>query len=170
MAQWLASFDAGRASLLDPDWWELPNADEDFLRDKLGIVLADELEPGVVTVGEVLPDMPATGGIQAGDRIVGAGRVLLDLDYPEASLRRIHERGTHESPSTIRVLRDGQMFEVTLAGINVTGPETRTGPRPDDAFRKLLAVLRTLQTAEFEVHTTPDKDYSAKLTLGFAKP
>ena len=94
VAQWLSDFDAGRASLLDPDWWELPNADEDFLHDDLGIVLAEEFEPGVVTVGEVLPDMPAAGGIQAGDRIVGVDSVLLDLDYPEASLRRIHERGT----------------------------------------------------------------------------
>jgi len=170
IAQWLIRFDGGRASLLDTQWWEPPDADEAFLFDQLGLELAEELRPGVVSVGAVVADSAADGTIQAGDQIVGVGGVVLDMDFPEASLRRIFQRNSRTDLHLFRVLRDGEMTDLHLDRVPATDKSSPAAPAPDRALRRLLAVLRTLENAEFVVHTTRDREYSAKLTVSFAKP
>ncbi|MCH7994018.1 MAG: hypothetical protein IIB57_06190 [Planctomycetes bacterium] len=170
MTSWLKDYDAGLPSLLDPRWWDPPDADETFLRDELGIVLGERFEPGEVTVGEVLPDTPVAGAIEQDDRIVGLDGVLLDLDFPEASLRRMFLRRTSRTPAAIRVLRRDTMMDVAVTDRPNLTERSATTPLPAEALRNLIAVLKTLDLAKFTVYTTSGRAYSAKLSLRFARP
>ena len=170
MARWLKDYDAGLPSLLDPRFWESPDVDETFLLEQLGVILGDEFEPGEVSVGEVLPDTPVAGAIVEGDRIVGLDGALLDLEFPEASLRRMFLRKTTNTPSTLRLLRNGTMMDVAVTYAAEGGNQADAPPLPAEAVRSLLAVMKTLQFAKFTVFTTSGRAYSSKLSLRFARP
>ena len=170
MARWLKDYDAGLPSLLDPRFWESPDVDETFLLEQLGVILGDEFEPGEVSVGEVLPDTPVAGAIVEGDRIVGLDGALLDLEFPEASLRRMFLRKTTNTPSTLRLLRNGTMMDVAVTYAAEGGNQADATPLPAEAVRSLLAVMKTLQFAKFTVFTTSGRAYSSKLSLRFARP
>lgn len=170
IAQWLIRFDGGRASLLDTQWWESPDVDDAFLLTHLGIELEEDFRPGVVSVGAVVDGSAAHGSLQSGDQIVGVGGVVLDVDFPEASLRRIFQRNPRTDLRMFRVLRNGEMLDLHLDRLPKTAESSPAAPAPDRALRRLLAVLRTLENAEFVVHSTRDREYSAKLTVSFAKP
>lgn len=170
MTSWLKDYDTGLPSLLDPRWWDSPDADETFLLDELGIVLGERFEPGEVSVGQVLPDTPVAGAIEQDDRILGLDGVLLDLDFPEASLRRMFLRRASKTPAAIRLLRRDTMMDVAVTYRPNLTDRSATTPLPAEALRNLLAVLKTLDIAKFTVYTTGGRAYSAKLSLRFARP
>jgi len=163
MRRWLKAQEEGLPSLLDPRWWT-PAGDANAAALKyLGIGMRGRQEPGGVVVARLHPGSSADGRLQAGDRIVGVDGALLDLNAPNADLRRKLAESESSDIRTLRVLRGEQWLDVSL-------PRQRTPfrPNPQEIVRELAALADALEFAGFAVLPSTDNVYSARLSLRFA--
>lgn len=119
--RWLADAQGGQRSLLNPGTWSGELVLRVIQPDRLGIGMHAQQEPGSVLVARVDPDTAADGLLEPGDRILGIDGRLLDLESPNMDLRtRWHSARTNQH-RTMRVLRGGDLIDVTLEFETVPG-------------------------------------------------
>ncbi|MFH1268880.1 MAG: PDZ domain-containing protein [Planctomycetota bacterium] len=163
--QWAEGHERGRPSLLDSSWWEPRQRIEAGIRHQLGVVLADEQPPGAVAITRVLPDTPAAGVLEEGDRILGVDGALLQIQASASDLStRLARGGDH----TLRVERDNTMLDLPIAQLPRQLSAYARRASPERAVRELAELGRVLQFATFSVHATREDDYSALLSLRFS--
>ena len=145
-----------------------PSLAEAVQRQRLGIGMQVEPEPGTVVVARVYPDTAADGQLLPDDRIIGVDGQLLDLESPNADLRRRWAEPSDSHGHTLRVQREDTTIEVFLKHDD---PEAR----PEDlltrsipAIRGLASALRTIRFASVTVHPTDERHFSALVSLRLA--
>lgn len=169
LQRWVA---AGPTPTTKPDlsWSSEPSPIEAFKRRRLGIGMQVEPEPGTVVVARVYPATAADGLLLPDDRIIGVDDRLLDLESPNADLRRRWAEPSAANGHTFRVQRADTTIEVFLKHDD---PEAR----PEDlltrslpAIRGLASALRTIRFASVTVHPTDERHFSALVSLRLAPP
>lgn len=155
---------------LDPSLFAEPSVAEVVQRTRLGIGMQVEPEPGTVVVARVYPDTAADGRLLPNDRIIGVDGRLLDLETPNADLRRRWAEPSASHGHTFRVQREDTTIEVLLKHDD---PEAR----PEDlltrsipAIRGLASALRTIRFASVTVHPADERYFSALVSLRLAPP
>jgi hypothetical protein len=169
LQRWVAAWPTPPKKL-DPSLFSEPSLAEAVQRTRLGIGMQVEPEPGTVVVARVYPDTAADGHLLPDDRIIGVDGRLLDLETPNADLRRRWAEPSAANGHTFRVQREDTTIEVFLK-YNDHGsiPEdllTRSQP----AIRALTSALRTIRFASVTVHPTDGRHFSALVSLRLAPP
>ncbi len=167
---WLAEYETGAASLLDPAWWRWQAPPGPAKKLRLGIGMKIAHQPGVVTVARVYPNTAAAELLQPGDRILGIDGHLLSLLSPNGDFRKRWIESTAQPGPTLRVQRDGTAIDVVLPKKKKKQDALLSNIRmnPADAVRELASLGRTLQFVSFAVNASDEMHYSARLSLRFA--
>lgn len=167
LQRWIAAVPTPPTKL-DPSLFTEPSLAEAVQRQRLGIGMRVEPEPGTVVVARVYPDTAADGLLLPDDRIIGVDGRLLDLESPNADLRRRWAEPSAAHGHTFRVQREDTTIEVFLKH---DAPEAR----PEDlltrslpAIRGLASALRTIRFASVTVHPTDERHFSALVSLRLA--
>ena len=127
-----------------------------------------ETEPGTIVVARVYPDTAADGFLLPDDRIIGVDGRLLDLESPNADLRRRWAEPSAVHGHTFRVQREDTTIEVFLKHDDPDAIPDDFLTRALPAIRELASVLRTIRFASVTVHPTDERHFSALVSLRFA--
>ncbi len=170
LQRWVAARPEPSSKKLNPSMFAEPSLAEAVQRNRLGIGMQVEPEPGTVVVARVYPDTAADGHLLPDDRIIGLDGRLLDMESPNADLRRRWADPSAEHGHTFRVQREDTTIEVFLKH---DAPEVR----PEDlltrslpAIRGLASALRSIRFASVTVHPTAERPFSALVSLRLAPP
>lgn len=97
-----------------PLWWKRMMVRRSGRRVALGIIIKEGAEPGRVVVGNpVLPEMPAFGRLEPGDKICAVDGTSLSEDQPEDDLRdflALRQGGE----VVLRVERAGKLLDIRI--------------------------------------------------------
>jgi hypothetical protein len=97
-----------------PLWWKRMLIRRSGRRVALGIIIKEGAEPGRVVVDDpVLPEMPAEGRLQAGDKICAVDGRTLSEDQPEDDLRDFLAMRKGDGV-VLRVERSGKLLDVRI--------------------------------------------------------
>ena len=163
LQRWVAA--GPTTTKLDPTLFTEPTMAEAIQRRRLGIGMQVETEPGTVVVARVYPDTAADGFLLPDDRIIGVDGRLLDLESPNADLRRCWAEPSAVHGHTFRVQREDTTIEVFLKHDDPDAIPDDFLTRALPAIRELASVLRTIRFASVTVHPTDDRHFSALVTL-----
>lgn len=165
--EWLANYDAGKPSILDPVWWGgQPGNDSGTKSSPLqGVALTEQR--AVVIVGEIDPTSVAHHRLMEGDRIIGIDGSLLSASESKRDLITRWKENTVRSGPTIRVLRGEAVVDVNVP--SRVGTRRSLGGRvdPAGAVRELAAFGRSLEFASYASDFTDVDHYSARILLRF---
>jgi hypothetical protein len=124
--------------------------------------------PGAVVVAQVHPGTPAEGKLVPGDRIIGIDGRLLDIDSPNADLRRLFMESEREPGPSLRVERDIEVFDIVLAVPRDAIPKPVFSLGPGDSVKDLAALCRAVRFMSLHLDVSQDRAYAAKISLRFA--
>jgi len=101
--------------MLERQWWQRLRRQHVASRVQLGILPAtSESINGAVQVAQTLPNWPAHGRLQAGDRIIAVDDKPLDQNRTLLSLRNRLAMRDHDDRVQLKVLRDGEDREIEI--------------------------------------------------------
>jgi hypothetical protein len=164
---WLEAHRAGELSLLDPTWWEPPDAATSALRRR-GFVTEEAASLGMVVVTEVDPNGPAAGRLREGDWILGVDGVLLALSTPYADFETRWAASKSKLGPMLRVQREEQALDVVIPVPTVPAGHAPRRTEPARLVSELITLGRTLQFVSFEAHAVDEMHYSARVSVRFA--
>lgn len=167
MESWLAAFDAGAPSLLDPKWWRISSGVDRTRTTKLGIGMKVSLEPGAVVVARVYPYSTAANRLKVHDRIIGIDGQLLAMKSPNRDLRRRWRESEAQPGPTLRVDRKGKLLDITLPRTERDALLSKVLVAPAEALRQLAALTQTVDFATLETPLTESGQFAARLSLRF---
>jgi hypothetical protein len=153
---------------LDPSLFTEPSLAEAVQRTRLGIGMRVEAEPGTVVVARVYSNTAADGHLLSDDRIIGVDGRLLDLESPNADLRRRWAEPSVANGHTFRVQREDTTIEVYLRHDDPGAIPEDLLTRSLPAIRGLASALRTIRFASVTVHPTDERHFSARVSLRLA--
>ncbi len=154
----------------DPSLSTEPSPTEAVQRRRLGIGMQVEPEPGTVVVAKVYPNTAADGHLLPDDRIIGLDGRLLDLESPNADLRRRWAEPSAARGHSFRVQRNHATIEVFLEHDDPQAPPGDLLTRSLPAIRGLASALRAIRFASVTVHPTDERHFSALVSLRLAPP
>jgi hypothetical protein len=135
---------------------------------RLGVAARLEQIPGVVVVARVHPQTPAFGKLEPEDWILGMDGQLLDLNAPNADLKRLWAAPTTNGRHVLRIIRGDLVQEVSLEVPPPPAGWSSLLTRPADALRELVAAARPIRFASWTVHASDPNQYSALVSLRFS--
>lgn len=150
-------------------WWKDVLGGEGGGENRLGVAVRTEQIPGVVVVADVRPDTPATGKLEPEDWIIGVDGQLLDLNAPNADLRKRWSAPSPDGRHTLRVLRGDSVQDMSLEVPKEHAAKSGWFHRPTDALADIAAWGRSIRFASWTVHTTDADHYSALVSLRFSE-
>ena len=168
LQRWVAVGPTPLPTKLDPSLFTEPSLAEAVQRTRLGIGMQVESEPGTVVVARVYPDTAAHGHLLPDDRIIGFDGRLLDLESPNADLRRRWAEPAASHGHTFRVQREDTTIEVFLKHNDPQASPEDLLTRSIPAIRGLASALRTIRFASVTVHPTDERHFSALVSLRLA--
>jgi hypothetical protein len=170
LQRWVGAGPTPPSKKLDPSLFSEPSLAEAVQRQRLGIGMQVEPEPGTVVVARVYPDTAADGHLLPDDRIIGVDGRLLDLGSPNADLRRRWAEPSAAHGHTFRVQREDTTIEVFLKHDDPGAIPEDLLTRSLPAIRGLASALRTIRFASLTVHPTDERHFSALVSLRLAPP
>lgn len=133
---WLRYIDRHHPEMLDIGWWQQLRRRYWASQVQLGIMPVVGVVPGEVQVSQTLPNWPAHGRLEPGDRIVAVDGRPLAVDQAMQSLRERLARRRRDDRVTLTVVRGGDRQEIEI-------PMGAGGGFPAD-YVQPLALLRQL--------------------------
>lgn len=167
LEEWLASYDSGAPSLLDPVWWGgQPRTGAGGSTSPIrGVELMEET--AVVVVKSVDKGSAAGGRLAPGDRILGIDGSLLTTDAPLADLAARWKKSRNRAGPTLRIQRGESLADVTVPKSQATERVPRRRIDPAGAVREIAALGRALEFASYAVDVSHTAHYSARVSLRF---
>ncbi len=131
----------------------------------LGIGVHTQQEQGVVVVARVYPDGLASGLLEPEDRIIGLDGELLDLESPNADVRRRWSYSQTKPGPTFRVIRSGAFMDIVVPKALSTASNDPLRINPGDVIRDAISLGKTIPFASFVAFVSDENHYSAKFTI-----
>lgn len=131
----------------------------------LGIGVHTQQEQGVVVVARVYPDGPASGLLEPEDRIIGIDGELLNLESPNADVRRRWSYSQTKPGPTFRVIRSGAFMDIVVPKALSTASNDPLQINPVDVIRDAISLGKTIPFASFVAFVSDENHYSAKFTI-----
>lgn len=166
--RWLDRASAEPDAWFGEEWWRRTLAGEGSPAQRLGVAARVEQIPGVVVVAHAHPDTPAFGRLEPEDWILAVDGQVLDLQSPNADLRRLWSTPTTNGRHTLRILRGDLVQDVVLTVPSNDGGWSQLLTRPADVLRDLATAVRPIRFASWTVHASEADQYSALISLRFA--
>jgi len=104
------------------------------------------------------------------DRIIGVDGRLLDLESPNADLRRRWAEPSAAHGHTFRVQREDTTIEVFLKHDDPGASPEDLLTRAIPAIRGLASALHNIRFASLTVHPTDERHFSSLVSLHLAPP
>jgi len=169
LQRWVSEKQAPHPIKLDPSLMTEPSLAEAVQRARLGIGMHLEPEPGTVVVARVYPGTPAEGHLLPEDRIIGIDGQLLDMETPNADLRRRWAGPSDLHGHTLRIQRNDTTIELFLEHEDPDPRRKDMLARSIPAIRGLASALRAIPFASLTVHPTDERHLSVLVSLRLAQ-
>lgn len=162
-ASWVRYLREFHPEVMSAEWWEALRRRQLGPEGQMGVVLTPTTGPAEVKY--TLPDSPAEGRLQPGDRLLALGGVAVQGPEALASVRAV--LATRPAPGLrVRVQRGAEVHEVDLVG-PATQPATARR-NPIELLRGAARVLRLFSRAHFSLWQPAPGLINARVTLQFA--
>lgn len=168
LQRWVAARLTPPPMKLDPSLFTEPSLAEAVQGRRLGIGMQVESEPGTVVVARVYPGTAAEGHLLPDDRIIGLDGRLLDLESPNADLRRRWAEPSDAHGHTFRIQREDTTIEVFLEHEAPDVGREDLVVRVLPAVRGFASALSTIRFTSVTVHPTDERHLSAVVSLRLA--
>lgn len=119
---WLRYITRYHPEMLKRQWWQRLRRQYLASQVQLGILPASVAANGAVQVAQTLPNWPAHGRLQAGDRIIAVDSKPLDPNRTLLSLRNRLAMRDHDDRVLLKVVRDGEERDIEIPMPDVYSP------------------------------------------------
>ncbi|MBN1341555.1 MAG: PDZ domain-containing protein [Phycisphaerae bacterium] len=162
---WIDYLEKKAPHVFKPLWWQRMMVRRGGRRVALGIIIKEGAEPGRVVVGNpVLPEMPAAGRLQPGDKICAVDGRNLSEDHPEEDLRDFV--AMREGPAVVlRVEREGKLLDVRIPMSPPPPLPVTADIDPIRAIRYLISLCRNASVGGYVRTNAEPHQLSATLVL-----
>lgn len=162
---WMAYVEAEHAAMLEPEWWSRLRRRQMADRAQLGVLPTQRSLPGMVEVGQTMPNYPAHGALLPGDLIVAVDGEPLSRDEPAESLRRLVAGRMRPGSVVLTVQREARTVEVKL--MMDADPLLASGMSTAELLTTASSLLRPFHSGGYVVwHTSPREiNLQAEITL-----